>query len=387
MLEAQLQHAQRMEAVGHLSGGIAHDFNNILTAIVGNVELALEELGPHHPTAANLRSVMTASARATNLVRQILTFARQRPHERHVIALGPVAEESLDLLRATIPASVEIVLRLGEDVPRVLADATQLQQVIVNLGTNAWHALENEPGRIEISIDAVDVGVEDARMLSDIRAGRCAHITVRDSGRGMVPAVMARIFDPFFTTKAPGSGTGLGLSVVHGIVRSHDGAIRVTSEPGRGSLFEVFVPAAPTSSRSTAEADVRVRSLGVGDVLFLDDESALVSIAKRSLERLGYRVTGFTRPASALEALRSEPDKFAALVTDMNMPEMSGLQLAAAAHELRRGLPVILMSGYITEELEREAHRRGIARVLYKPMTMRALGEAISGALEERSLE
>ena len=380
-LEAQLRQAQRIEAIGQLSGGIAHDFNNILAAIVGNVQLAMMDVPADHPAVESLEQISQASARARTLVQQILTFARQRPQQRQVVDVGPIVDESARLLRAIVPASVEFVCRVAPDVPDVLADATQFEQVIVNLGTNAWHALDGHPGQIRIELRGVTIDDASARLLNGLSPGRWAVLSVQDTGRGMPPEVLERMFEPFFTTKHAGKGTGLGLSVVHGIVKTHGGVVHVTSKQGEGTTFDIYFPDAGSTARTEEPARTAL-ARGVGQhILFVDDEAPLVALNKRLLQHLGYRVTAFTAPSAALSAFLADPWSFSAVMTDMNMPEISGLQLATEVLRARPDVPVLLASGFITDELQAEAGRLGIGEVLHKPVSIAQLSEALGRAL------
>ncbi|HEY1101404.1 MAG TPA: ATP-binding protein, partial [Myxococcota bacterium] len=385
-LETQLRQAQRIEAIGQLSGGIAHDFNNILAAIVGNAQLAMMDVPADHPAIESLEQIAQASARAKNLVQQILTFARQRPQQRQVIAAGAIVEESTRLLRAIIPVTVELQLTTSPDTPDILADATQVEQVIVNLGTNAWHALDGRPGKVSIDLRGATVDDDAARKLNGLKPGRYAVLSVSDTGRGMPADVVERIFEPFFTTRHQGKGTGLGLSVVHGIVQTHGGVIAVSSAPGSGTTFDIYLPDAGAVARPEEPA-VAPLSRGTGQhILFVDDEAPLVSLNKRLLQHLGYRVTACTAPSAALTTFLADPWSFSAVLTDMNMPEISGLQLATEILRTRPDVPVLLASGFITDELQAEALRLGIVEVLHKPVSIAQLSEALSRALSSPDL-
>ena len=373
-LEAQLRQAQKMEALGTLAGGIAHDFNNMLSAILCSVELAGEDVGAGHAAHESLTVIREASERARDLVRQILTFSRQQPIERHVVRLRDVAEESVKLLRATLPAGIELVGSFADDTPHVLADRTHLHQVLMNLCTNAWQAIEEPVGRIEIALACVMV--PDASH-AGLRAGRYARLSVTDTGKGMGPATLERIFDPFFTTKALGEGTGLGLAVVDGVVKNHDGAIEVSSTPGRGTAFHLYFPAVDAEAEAVRPARAQVPRGGGQRILYLDDEEPLVAVAKRLLGGLGYDVHGFTRPSDALAAFHADPGGFDVCVTDLNMPALSGLEIAAAILRLRPDLPVALASGNVTDGLLARARALGIREVLYKPSTLTDLAQAI----------
>ena len=375
-LEEQLRQSQKMEAIGQLAGGIAHDFNNILAAISGNTELALEDTASDHPAREFLEEIRNSSARAKRLVQQILAFSRRQPLDRRVISLEPIIEESTDLLRASLPASVGLDMEVDAGVPPVLADATQMHQVLVNLCTNAWHALEGQSGRIVVRLKSVALTADSVKPLVGLRPGNFVYLSVSDTGIGMDAATRARIFEPFFTTKEPGKGTGLGLSVVHGIVQGHDGAIVVRSQPGEGTVFEIYFPAATAIEETAAAPAPALRGQGQ-HILFLDDEAPLVTLAQRLLERRGYRFSGFTRASEALRAFAEKPDEFQLVITDLSMPGASGLHFASDILKLRPDVPVVLCSGHVTEELREHALRAGIREVLYKPNTVDEFGETI----------
>ena len=383
-LEATLRQAQKMESIGTLAGGIAHDFNNILGAIVCFTELARQDAGPGHPAQESLDQIATASERAANLVRQILTFSRKTVLEKRLLNLGATIEEDIRLLRATLPAGVELITRFAEDVPQVRADPTEVHQVVVNLGTNAWHALDGGTGRITLSLEVVTLNDPLASGSTGLRPGRYVRLTMSDTGKGMDTATLERIFDPFFTTKATGQGTGLGLSVVHGIMKSHNGTIRVTSQPGQGATFELYFPAAPEEppSAPVPATPVELPTVQGQHILFLDDEEPLVRVATRTLGRRGYRVTGFTRVVDALGAFRAAPGDFDLIVTDYNMPGTSGIEIAREAKQLRPGLPVVLTSGYITAELQSEANAVGVRWLLPKPYWMEEFCRLLQDVLQ-----
>jgi len=395
-LEAQLRESQKMEALGTLAGGVAHDFNNILAAISGNVELACQDVGPDHRAIESLDEIRKASRRATALVQQILAFGRRQVTDRKVMALEPIIEESARLLRATLPAGVTLNVECAPDAPPVLADATQIQQVVLNLCTNAWQALqayEPPPGhsqartiqvRLETRIDAP--AADQTAGVPALPARRYAALTVTDNGPGMNEATLARIFEPFFTTKPAGEGTGLGLAVVHGIVQEHGATIEVRSEPGAGTTFRISFPEVESipshtaaKSRGTMSGDIAERSAGGGrHVLFVDDDESIVFLMTRLLKRRGFRVSGFSDPGAALAAVRAEPYEYDLAVTDYNMPGMSGIDLARALRDIRADLPVVLASGYITEELRSGAPAAGVSEVIYKPNTVDDLCEAVA---------
>jgi PAS domain S-box-containing protein len=384
--EAQLRHAQKMESIGTLAGGIAHDFNNILGAILGNAALAMESLSTDHPVSPYLREVHKASTRARTLVRQILTFSRREPQELVTQSLQPIVEETHRLLRATLPAGVELDITLGHGVPDVHADATQVQQVLMNLGTNAWHALKDGTGRIGIGLDAAMLDAAVSQRLGGLAEGPYAHLWVSDTGTGMDAATRDRIFEPFFTTKPVGQGTGLGLSVAHGIVVAHHGAIDVESEPGRGSTLHLYFPAArPMPAAAKMPPAPREGAHGHGErVLYVDDDETMVVMVESLLKHLGYHVSVFQSAHAAIAAVRQHPEAFDCVVTDFNMPECSGLDLARELARVRPGLPVVVSSGYITDELRFQARGAGVRGLLEKQNTFEELGTMLASILPAR---
>ena len=380
-LEAQLRHAQRLEALGTLAGGIAHDFNNMLAVIVSNAELATRDLPPEHASRKCLDEVFVATERAGALVKGILAFSRKQPLERTSVRLSKVVQEATRLLRATLPASValEVEADLDADGASVVADVTQVYQALTNLCTNAWHSMRSDrPGRIRISIEAADVDEAAARAHPELSVGPYMCICVRDDGSGMDAATMARVFDPFFTTKAPGEGTGLGLSVVHGIMRGHGGAVTVSSEPTKGTEFRLYFPAVEAPVVSITPPVVRVAPPIVGaHVLLVDDESAVLSVLQRSLVMDGHRVTAHGTFRAAVAELEANAAAFDVIVTDYNMPDGSGLELARLAQRLRPELPTIIMSGYLDERVEAQALDVGVRVLLGKPFSTTELTAAI----------
>ena len=391
--EARLQEVQKMQSVGTLAGGIAHDFNNILGAILGNVTLARGDVGADHPALTSLDEIYKSSVRARNLVQQILTFSRREPQQLLKLALQPVIEETHKLLYATLPASVELVVTMTAQPLHVLADANQIQQVLMNLCTNAWQALSATGGRIEVGLDVVDINPAQSRRLGDVAAGACAHLWVSDNGVGMDAATQVRIFEPFFTTKPVGQGTGLGLSVVHGIVSAHHGAISVDSTPGQGCRFNLYfprvepdpIPAAPPALLATGalpatgEVPMPVELPGRGEhVLYVDDDATMVIVASRLLERAGYRVSAHADARAAVAAVRAQPGDFDIVVTDYNMPEFSGLDVAREMALIRPDLPVVICSGFITDELREQARLAGVRCVLEKQNIFEALSGLVA---------
>ena len=361
--EAQLRETHKLEAIGTLAGGIAHDFNNILGAILGNVALASDAINPDHPAATPLLQIKKAGLRARSLVQQILAFSRRQPHELVAQPLRPVVDETLALLRSTLPSSVQLDAVLCHEAVWACADATQIQQVLVNLCTNAWHALVDGRGRIEVGLA--------------LAPDHHALLWVSDDGMGMDTATRARIFEPFFTTKPVDAGTGLGLSVVHGIVSEHGGRIEVATAPGRGSRFSITLPLADAGvdSRPSGPSSLMPLDDGCGGrVLYVDDDESMALVVEGLLRRAGYEVTVFNDARAALAALRARPDAVDLVITDYNMPHCSGVELAREVARLRAGLPVVISSGYITDALRAEAASVGVRQVMHKENTLEELG-------------
>ncbi len=383
-LEEQLQQTQKMEAVGTLAGGIAHDFNNILAAMNGYTELARGALPENSVVSGYLAAVLKASGRATDLIRQILTFSRQQPVVRRPIPLLPVVTETVNLLRATLPSTIEFDVSLAADTPTVFADATQIHQILMNLGTNAWHAMKDRSGRLQVKLERIVVDAALAATMPRIQPGLFARVSVADTGSGMDAATLRRVFEPFFTTKPLGEGTGLGLAVVHGIINSHDGAITVESEPGKGTEFRVYLPAHAGEVAATAGGESAVPR-GAGErILVIDDEPVLARLVLLTLSALGYEVEFATLPAVALTRVQNDPQRFALVITDQTMPGMTGILLATRLHEIRHDLPIILMTGYTASFTGEQAEAAGIQQVLQKPATLHALGTAVRAALRSR---
>ncbi len=389
-LEAQLRESQKMEALGTLAGGIAHDFNNIVAAIMGNAELARLDVEPAHSAHKSLQEILKASRRAKDLVRQILAFGRRQVFERQVISLAPVVEESARLLRSTLPAGVSLSVDCAPNTPMVLADSTQVEQVLLNLCGNAWQVIQGQghAGAIEVRLEAhVAVGGAyegpEKRSKGDrilLRPGHYARLTVRDNGPGMDQSTRSRIFEPFFTTKPAGEGTGLGLAVVHGILQGHGASIEVQSAPGEGASFCIYFPAvaAPAPAVPAPAPATALERGGGKHILCVDDDESIVFLMVRLLEGQGYRVSGYTDAHEALAAVRAEPGKFDLAVTDYNMPGMSGLDVARALREIRADLPVAIASGYITEELRAQAPVAGVIELMYKPNSVDELCEVVA---------
>jgi PAS domain S-box-containing protein len=374
--EARLR-SQKLAALGTLAGGIAHDFNNILTAIRGNAVLAAKGLGQDDPAMVSLTEIDKAGRRASELVRRIMAFGRPEQPRREVADLAAVVEEVLKLLRPTLPAGIALRTRLEPGLPSVLADAAQIHEVVVNLTTNAAHAIGRQSGSIDYVLEAVQVEERGANGL-DLAPGRYALLTATDSGCGMDEATKTRIFDAYYTTKPVGEGTGLGLSMVYGVMQSHGGTVTVDSAPGKGSTFRLYFPATGESALE-ALAHRREVDLSVGmRIMYVDDEEAIVSLATRSLSRLGHSVSGFTDPKAALERFRAHPEQFDVVVTDLSMPGMSGIDLSRRLLAIRAEVPVLMTSGYCSAEDEAGARAAGVREVVLKPIDIYELARVLA---------
>jgi PAS domain S-box-containing protein len=380
-LETQLRQAQKMESIGTLAGGIAHDFNNILGAINGYTELAKMDVAGNERATKDLEAVELATHRATDLVRRILMFSRPQEQSLHPMQLAPVVEEAVKLLRASLPASIDIQTTFDANASFVLADATQIHQIVMNLGTNAFHALAGAGGVLDITLGTFEADADFAKRHLDLPAGRYTRLSVRDTGAGMDRATQDRIFEPFFTTKPPGKGTGLGLATVHGIMKSHGGAISVYSQPAKGTTFHLYFPAAEASACQT-ESRAKVSPRGCGQhILFVDDEAPLAEWGKDVLERLGYQVTSRTDVFDAIDEVRDHPARFDLVITDLTMPGMNGISFARTLLDARADMRIILTTGYSGTLTEDSIHQAGIRELLLKPHTIQALGDAVHRAL------
>jgi len=380
-LRNQLLQAQKIEALGTLAGGIAHDFNNLLAMIGTNAEVGLRATKAGDEAWTSFDEIIKATTRARDVVRQILLFSRRQDSVRRPIPLLPVVEDALTFLRATLPAAVELRTALDPAVPHVSANASQVYQILMNLGTNAGHAMR-EGGVLTVRLDQVDVTTTEGTASGILHPGEYVRLTVQDTGAGMSPETLGRIFEPFFTTKGL-EGTGLGLSVIHGLVKDHGGAVTVESEPGRGSTFRVYLPAARTSPVDLPREEAGlVRGMGE-HVMYIDDEPSLGVAMDRALKLLGYRCTFFSDPKTALDAFRAHPGQFDAIISDMTMPSLSGLDVAQELHAIRPGIPVALTSGISVERTFDVASSRGITCWISKPATLEELSHALDLLLRD----
>lgn len=382
-LEGQLRQAQKMEALGTMAGGIAHDFNNILGIIVGNAEMAMLEVPETKSAYRNLVEVRRACLRARDVVREILSFSRRSEPVRKPVGLGSLIKGSMGLLRSSIPANIEIRPQIPTEGYTALADPSQINQVLLNLCTNAAYAMREKGGVLEIILSNHGAEQQSRSKPPDLKSGEYVRLTVKDTGPGIEPAIMDRIFDPYFTTKPVGEGTGLGLAVVHGIVRSHGGSVHVESKPGKGTAFHVFLP--KTSGEPQAQSsDQETLPAGRERILFIDDEKMIVHAFQSMLEKLGYQVTAKTSSVEALETFRSAPEQFDLIITDQTMPQMTGTALAGAVMAKRVDIPIILCTGYTDVISEAKARSMGIKAYIVKPVMIRDLARMIRQVLDHR---
>jgi PAS domain S-box-containing protein len=385
-LEVQLRKAQKLETIGTLAGGIAHDFNNILTPIFGYVEMALRKLPPESGVRDSLEHVILAADRARELVEQILAFSRQVEQERRPLRIHLIVREALKLLGASLPSTITIRERVDPEAGLVLADATQIHQVVLNLCTNAYHAMREEGGVLEVDLRALEESDPVIEARSDPGAGRYVLLAISDTGHGMDRETRDRVFDPFFTTKAAGEGTGLGLAVVHEIVGRHGGEIQVESEPGRGTRVRVLLPRIEDEPHREA-LPAEALPEGHERILIVDDEEEIAVLGKEMLEGLGYEVTVSTSSLEALETFRGDPAGFDLVVTDQTMPGLTGQELARRLLELRPGLPVILVTGFSERIVEEEVRALGVRELASKPLAFRDLGRTIRRVLDQEVSE
>ncbi len=383
-MEARIQQSQKMEAIGTLAGGIAHDFNNILFPIIGHTEILLEDIPEDSPFRHNLNGIHTSALRAGELVKQILTFARQDTNELKLMKMQPIIKEALKLIRASIPTTIDIKQNIQADCGVVKANPTEIHQIVMNLTTNAFHAMEKKGGRLTVTLKEIQLDKRDA-CISDLDPGKYACLTVSDTGIGMDKQLMKKIFDPFFTTKKKGKGTGMGLSVVHGIVKCMGGIVQVYSEPGKGTEFHVYLPVVKNSYENHALQTKEPIQRGIETILLVDDEAAILTMEKQILERLGYKVNSRTSSVEALEAFRKNPDKFDLVITDMAMPNMPGDMLATELIRIRPDIPVLLCTGFSETMSEEKAASIGIKGFLLKPIVMKDLSQKIREILDRNN--
>jgi len=370
-LEEKLLQSQKMEAIGTLAGGIAHDFNNILSPIIGYTELLLSEMKENNSSRKRLNIVLNAAMRAKNLVQQILAFSRQNKTDKKPTAIQPAIKEVLTLLESVLPSTIEIVQNVDDKCGMVMADYTQLHQILMNLCTNAFQAMEKTGGKLKIDLEETDTGY--------------ALLTICDTGKGIEEDALKRIFEPYFTTKDMEKGTGLGLSVVHGIVKEYGGEITVYSELGKGTIFKVYIPLIESCEVENSTPQILSEKSAGKKILLVDDEEIIISVVSEILEQSGHYVTSFQSSSQALKKFQEDPSYFDLIVTDKTMPELTGLQLATEVQKTRKDIPIILCSGFIDFDLQEAAEKTGIVAVLQKPISMKVLTETVSNALNRAS--
>lgn len=379
--ETKISLAESEERLRQMAGGLAHDFNNVLAGILGSVELARMEIPSDHPAQQFLESIVVASNRGRELIRQVQAFSCRKDGEKSVVQLQPVVAECVNLLRSAIPATVRITWRVENSCPPVLSDPVQIQQVIMNICTNAWHALPASDGQIDITLQAAGISEAEAGRYAGLAAGSYVCLAVKDNGHGMDLATQKKIFEPFFTTKRSNKAVGLGLSVAYVIIKGHQGGIIVQSTPGSGATFSVYLPAQATHSTANIGQARQLPKGRGGRILLVDDELTLAVVTEQALTRIGYTVTRCDRAERALEKFRETPREFDLVITDFAMPGMSGTDLATALIQVRADLPILLVSGFLDQPVRAAAQTIGIREVLLKPLSLEGLSDAVSRAL------
>ncbi len=386
ILQEKLIQAQKMEAMGALAGGIAHDFNNILGAIVGYVELARMDSPEGSPDRTHLTEVLRAAQRASDLIKQILRFSRHSIVKTEPVKVSQIIEECLQLIRASLPSSIEIIPFIKHSSGVALIDATQMHQVMMNLASNAGHAMCENGGKLYVTVENITLEGENIPTANGLPPGEYIRITVRDTGHGMSEATVRHIFDPYFTTKDEGIGTGLGLAVVKNIILAASGAVTVESELGKGSSFYIYIPRVNDEAKENSN-NVQPAPIGHERILYVDDEGMLADIGKKMFEKLGYEVTAETNPKLALDIFEANPYKFDLVVTDQTMPGLTGVELARRILKIRQNIPVVICSGFTEPPEYQEAGRLGIKYFLRKPIVMKEFAYVIRKALDESHQE
>ena len=381
-LEAQLRQAQKMEAIGSLAGGIAHDFNNILYAIMGYTELSMDAVPEGSNVRKNLCEVLKAADRAKDMVQQILTFSRKTEKEKKPTNIQSVLKEAMNLIRASLPSTIEIRQDIDLNCAPVMADPTRIHEIIMNLATNAYHAMRKKGGVFGITLRQEEIAFDDSKYDLNLHPGSYLKLTFEDTGYGIDADIMEKIFNPYFTTKGVGEGTGMGLSVTHGIVMDHGGDIRVYSEPGKGTAFHIFLPVIETGSVERENISAEPVPTGTERILFIDDEEQIVQMAQQILESLGYHVTPFASSLKAFEAFKAKPDEFDLVITDMTMPKMTGAELATKLLEIRSDIPIILCTGFSELMDEKKINAIGIREYIMKPVIRNNIAGTIRKVLD-----
>ncbi len=380
-LRDQLTQAQKMEAIGTLAAGVAHNFNNILAIILGNTELTMADIPGSNLAWQRLEEIRKACLMAKDVIREILSFSRKSKTEQKALHIATVVTESLKFLRASIPTSVDIRQNIPNDTFHIVGDPTQIHQVMINLCINAAHAMEDKEGILEVAVGNTEIDKDTASKDPALHPGFYVQLSVSDTGNGISPEIIDRVFDPFFTTKDEGEGTGLGLSVVHGIVKGHHGRISVKSKPGKGTIFKILFPAIKEKTEGEQKESQKLPT-GKESILFVDDEESIVKVNQQLLEGLGYRVTGRTDPFEALEFFRANSQQIDLIITDMTMPKMTGDKLARAILEIRSDMPIILCTGYNEKLAEDNAQELGIRKYVEKPIEKEILARSVREVLD-----
>jgi nitrogen-specific signal transduction histidine kinase/ActR/RegA family two-component response regulator len=381
-IEAQLRQSRKMESIGTLAGGIAHDFNNLLYMISGNAELALEDIPKWNPVHTNLKEIKSASLRAAGIVKQLLNFSRKTDKGLKLIGAVTVIKESLKFLRSTIPTTIEIRKHLPDEDIIILADPVQVNQVLMNLCINASQAMEDTGGILEVNVEMTTHEAGEIKNFVDLAPGKYLKMTVSDTGSGIAIEMVNRIFDPYFTTKGMGKGSGMGLSIVHGIVKNHNGAISVDSKLGKGTIFSLLFPVVDEKPKIETET-INETPRGHETILFVDDEKSITDMTQKMLKRLGYKVETSLNPLQALDLFQSKPDEFDLVITDMTMPQMTGAKLSKKLIEIRSDIPIIICTGHSSLIDEEKAIQFGIAGYVMKPVSMSTIAKAIRKVLDK----
>lgn len=382
--EERMRRSQKLESLGTLAGGIAHDFNNLLGAIIGYAEVVWYDISEDSGVKGDLQEILNAAHRAKDLVKQVLTFSRQNEPEVKPVQVDLIVREALKFLRASLPSTIEICENL-ESKEMVMGDPTQIHQIVMNLCTNSYHAMKPQGGILDVSLDDLHLDEHDIKRYTNLRPGHYLRLTVSDTGHGIDPLHIDRIFDPYFTTKPPGEGTGLGLAVVHGIVKMYGGEITVESAASKGTKFEIYLPILEREKPADCEMAERLPG-GHERILLVDDVQTLVTVGKRMLQRLGYKVVGKTSSLDAMESFRARPENFDLIITDMVMPSMTGTMLATAVLRIRSDMPIILATGF-SEMISREKARDiGFRELVMKPLVLMELARVVRKVLDESKL-
>ena len=382
-LEKQLKQSQKMEALGTLSGGIAHEFNNLLGIIIGNTELALDDVPEWNPAKDCLEEIRTASLRAKDVVRQIMSFARQTSAQRKPIQISTIIQESLKLIGTTIPTTIEINRQIRCESELILANPIEINQILMNLCTNSVHAMSDQTGILEVGLEAIALDSNSARQYEDLKPGEFVKLTVKDTGHGIRTNIIDKIFDPYFTTKDVDVGLGMGMAIVYGIVKKHDGAIKINSAVNKGTIVECLFPIIKDAGELQVVETPKDLPTGTETILFVDDEASLVKMVKQMLERLGYLVTGKVSSIEALKVFQADPAQFDLIITDMAMPRMAGDQLVQKLFKIRSDVPIIICTGHRDRIDKEKAVALGVAAYQMKPYDKKVLANTVRRVLDE----